>query len=260
MLFVTLFRKAYDVNLQYRGAHALRTVTSLIFGYVYISIWVGIGADHSLGRYGTDGMIAYIATNQAILTMTLFLTYGLGIESLVRSGNISIELMRPVHLFPHLVWKEWGKIGYSFLYRVLPIYATFAFLFSISPPAMPQTYAFTAASLLMASYINICINFLIGVTSLWTGEARFLYWLHYAVAMVVSGFFIPIEWLPAPLQAVAVWTPYPYIQYAPVTLFLGTHDEPWRALAAAFGWCALLTAAAYASAAFMRRKLEVQGG
>ncbi|WP_309121984.1 ABC-2 family transporter protein [Paenibacillus sp.] len=260
MLFATLFRKSYRVNLQYRAAHAVRSVTSLIFGYVYISIWIGLGADHSLGEYGTEGMIAYIAANQSILVLTLFITYGLGIETLVRSGNISTELIRPVHLFPQLAAREWGKIGYNFIYRALPIYAFFAVVFSIPLPERLITYASAAASLLMASYISICINYLIGAVSLWTGEARFLYWLHYAVAMVISGFFIPIEWLPGPLQAVAAWTPYPYIQYAPVTIWLETNDAPAAALATAFGWCAAFTALCYGVTAWMRRKVEVQGG
>ncbi|HZG85768.1 ABC transporter permease [Paenibacillus sp.] len=260
MLFATLFRKAYLVQLQYRGAHAIRSVTSVIFGYIYISIWIGLGADHSLGKYGTEGMIAYIAANQAILVTTLFITYGLGIETLVRSGNIAVDLLRPVHLFPHLAWKEAGKIVYSFMYRAIPIYAFFALVFSIPLPSRPEAWAAAACSLVMASYINICINYMIGAASLWSGEARFLYWLHYAVAMVISGFFLPIEWLPAPLRAAAVWTPYPYIQYAPVTLFLGTNERPLAALLGALAWCAALTALCYAVTAVVRRKLEVQGG
>jgi ABC-2 type transport system permease protein len=260
MLFVTLFRKAYNVNLQYRGAHLVRTVTSLIFGYIYISIWVGIGADHSLGAYGTEGMIAYVAASQSILWLTLFITYGLGIESMVRTGNISLEFIRPVHLFPHLLWKEWGKIGYSLIYRTIPIYTFFAFVFSLPLSPRPMTYVWTAASILMASYLNICINYLIGVTSLWTGEARFMYWLHYAVAMLISGFFIPIEWLPPVLQNIASWTPYPLIQYAPVTIFLETNGAPLRTLLLALAWCVGFTAVCFPATAWMRRKLEVQGG
>ena len=109
MLYFTLASKAYARNLQYRGAHMVHNIASAMFGFMYACIWIGLGADYALGDYGTQGMVGYIAFTQAALWVSSFVTNGLGIPQAVRTGHISLDLMRPVHLFSHLMAKEWGK-------------------------------------------------------------------------------------------------------------------------------------------------------
>ncbi|MBW7461108.1 hypothetical protein K0U00_44350, partial [Paenibacillus sepulcri] len=67
MLFLVLARKTYLRNLQYRGAHMVHNIASALFGFIYISIWTGIGVSQSLGAYGMSGMISYVAFNQVSL-------------------------------------------------------------------------------------------------------------------------------------------------------------------------------------------------
>ena len=69
MLYLTLASKAYARNLQYRGAHMVHNLASAMFGYMYACLWIGIGADHSLGEYGTQGMVSYIAFTQSSLDL-----------------------------------------------------------------------------------------------------------------------------------------------------------------------------------------------
>ncbi len=98
MLYAVLAAKSYARNLQYRGAHMVHNVASAMFGYIYACIWTGIGDNRSLGEYGLQGMIGYIAFTQASLWVSGFITNGLGIPQSVRTGHIALDLMRPVHL------------------------------------------------------------------------------------------------------------------------------------------------------------------
>ncbi|EGL15281.1 MULTISPECIES: ABC-2 family transporter protein [Paenibacillus] len=258
MLFSVLARKAYARNLQYRGAHMIHNVSSFMFGFVYVSLWAGIGESHSLGEYGVQGMTAYIAFNQASLWLVLFITNGLGMEQSVRTGQIALDLMRPVPLFLHKMYREWGQIAYQFVYKFLPIYILYFFLFSIPVPGKLSVYGWTALSLLLAAYISICMNYLIGAAAMWTTESRWLYWVNYAFSMLLSGFFIPLEWLPAWLRQLSWLTPYPYLLYVPVSLF--TERTTPAALPAALFWCVLFTGLCMMATGAMRKKLEVQGG
>lgn len=76
MLSLTIARKAYAQHLQYRSAHIMRSVASIVIGYVYACIWIGVGDSGSLGEYGLHGMISYIAFNQACL-WTIYTTNSL---------------------------------------------------------------------------------------------------------------------------------------------------------------------------------------
>jgi len=258
MLYFTLASKAYARNLQYRSAHMVHNIASAMFGFMYACIWIGLGRDHPLGDYGTDGMVSYISFTQALLWVTSFISNGLGIPQSVRTGQISLDLMRPVHLFSHMMAKEWGQIAYQFVYKSIPIYLLYVFVFSLQLPDDGLTYLYTVLSVLGAAYLSICINYLIGVSALWTTESSWLYWANHALINVLAGFFIPLEWLPRWLEQIAWMSPYPYLLYTPTTIYLGTGDPSrlWGTLL----WCGLFTAACLLATRLMRSKVEVQGG
>lgn len=258
MLYFTLASKAYARNLQYRGAHMVHNIASAMFGFMYACIWIGIGADNALGEYGTQGMVGYIAFTQASLWISGFITNGLGIPQAVRTGHISLDLMRPVHLFTHLMAKEWGQIAYQFVYKSIPIYLVYYVVFSLKLPGTPSTLLLVALALAGAAYLSICMNYLIGASALWTTESSWLYWGNHAMINLLAGFFIPIEWLPGWLQTIAWWSPYPYLLYVPTRLYLGFGDVSY--LWGTLFWCVLLTLACLLATGFLRRKVEVQGG
>ncbi|WP_442601284.1 ABC transporter permease [Paenibacillus sp. KN14-4R] len=258
MLFFVLARKAYVSNLQYRGAHMLKNAASLVFGFMYVAIWAGIGSSSDLGARAAEGMTAYIAFNQSILWITGFLTRGLGIEQSVRTGQIALDLMRPTHLFIQRMSREWGQIAYQFVYKFLPIYILYFFLFSLKLPMHFSTYVWTFLALALAAYISICIQYVIGVMSMWTTESQWLYWVNYALSMLISGFFIPIEWLPSWLRAISMASPYPYLLYYPTNIYLDKVDP--SVLIGSLMWCIGLTLVCLYVTRFMRHKLEVQGG
>jgi ABC-2 type transport system permease protein len=258
MLFAVLARKAYARNLQYRGSHMLHNAVSAVFGFIYSSIWTGLGSDTSLGEYGAHGIVGYIAFNQAILWITQFTTNGLGLEQSVRTGQIAVDLMRPVHLFYQLMCREWGQIWYQFIYKTIPIYVLYVCIFSLRLPQHASVYGWTALSLVTAAYISICMNYLIGVAALWTTESRWFYWVNYSFSMLLSGFFIPVEWLPSWLRTISAYTPYPYLLYYPTRIYLGF--EHGTIVLGALLWGIGFTCVCLAGTRLVRRKLEVQGG
>lgn len=258
MLYFTLASKAYTRNLQYRSAHMVHNLASAMFGFMYACIWIGLGKDHPLGEFGTQGMVSYIAFNQAALWITSFTTNGLGIPQTVRTGQISLDLMRPVHLFSHLIAREWGQIAYQFVYKSIPIYLLYFFIFSLQVPGQAITYLYTVLGLTGAAYLSICMNYLIGVSALWTTESSWLHWGNQALINLLAGFFIPLEWLPRWLENMAWASPYPYLLYVPTKIYLGYGCGSW--LWGTLLWCALLTGICLVATRVLRRKVEVQGG
>lgn len=258
MLFMTLARKMYARNLQYRSAHFVHNIASALFGFIYISIWMGIGESRPLGEYGMNGMISYVAFNQASLWVAAFLNNGLGLEQSVRTGQIALDLVRPVHLFYQLMSKEWGQIAYQFMYKFLPIYLLYFFVLPLHVPSSILTFLWTAVALTLAAYISICLNYLIGAAALWTTESRWLYWVNYAFSMLLSGFMIPIEWLPSWLASISRHSFYPFLNYIPTRIYLGM--ETPLSITGSVLWCLFFTGLCLAVTGIMRKKVEVQGG
>lgn len=258
MLFLTLARKTYIRNLQFRASHLIQNFASAIFGFIYISIWTGIGESRSLGEYGLAGMISYVAFNQCCLWVSGFPTNGLGMEASVRSGQIAMDLMRPVHLFYHLMSKEWGQIAYQLVYKFIPIYALYLWVLPLQPPASASVAAATLLALAIGGYIAICLQYLIGAAALWTTESTWLVYVNYAFSMLLSGFLIPIEWLPGPLAWISAYSFYPYLHYVPTRIYLGMSSVDL--VAGGLLWCAALTLLCLLATRLMRHRVEVQGG
>ena len=91
--------------------------------------------------------------------------------------------------------KEWGQIAYQFVYKSIPIYLVYYFAFSLHLPGKASTFLYVAIALAGAAYLSICINYLIGASALWTTESSWLYWGNHAMINLLTGFFIPIEWV-----------------------------------------------------------------
>ncbi|MDI4648890.1 ABC transporter permease [Cohnella hashimotonis] len=252
-----LARSAYESRLQYTASHAVRTVASVIFGMIYISIWQGIGDQYALEGYGREGMVAYISFNQVILWLT-FTSHGLGLEDRVRTGQIALDLIRPVHLFVFSAGREAGSILYNVLFTALPLYVLYALFVGLPVPSDPERWLRTLAALVMAAYTGICISYCIGVTALWTVESRWFSLLNYSLSFVLSGFLMPIAWMPGWLQTISRLSPYPVFNDIPTRTYLGYAAPTW--LLAPVFWCLLLTLACIAATSAVRRKVEVQGG
>ncbi|MBN2981414.1 MULTISPECIES: ABC transporter permease [Cohnella] len=257
MVLWVLARSMVQSRLQYSVSHAVRTAASVIFGMIYAAIWQGIGEQDSLGDFGTEGMVAYIAFNQVILWLT-FTNYGLGLAERVRTGQIALDLARPLHLFAFAAGREAGSMAYNALFTALPLYFIYFWIYDLSIPRDPAVWLWTAAALLMAVYAALCIAYAIGLASLWTVEGYWLHMLNYSVNFVLSGFLIPIQWMPEWLQTVAGFSPYPIFHSIPTQLYLGKTGP--GTLLVPLLWCALLTAGALAATKAVKRKVEVQGG
>ncbi|OWR30859.1 hypothetical protein CDO73_09735 [Saccharibacillus sp. O23] len=257
-LYSALAAKAYARNIQYRGSHLLHNFASAAFGYLYACIWIGLGRDHSLGEYGTHGMMQYITFTQTSLWVASFTTVGLGIPQSVRTGQIALDLMRPVHLFAHLAAKEWGQIAYQFLYKSIPIYLVMLLALGLTPVDGGRTLPIALLALAGSAYMGICIGYMIGVSALWTTESSWLHWGNQALMNLLAGFFIPLQWLPGWLQQIAWASPYPFMLYAPTQFYLGKGNP--LALLGTLAWCVALTILCLLLTRVMRRKVEVQGG
>lgn len=257
MVLWVLAKSMVRSRLQYSASHAVRTAASVIFGMIYVAIWQGIGEQDLLGEYGTEGMVHYIAFNQVILWLT-FTQYGLGLEERVRTGQIALDLARPVHLFVFAAGREAGSIAYNAIFTALPLFFIYDWMFGLAVPREPAVWLWTAAALLMAVYSALCIGYGIGVASLWTVEGRWFHLLNYSLNFVLSGFLMPLQWMPDWLQAVARASPYPIFHSVPAGLYMGKAGPD--TLLVPFLWCLLLTAGALAATKLVRRKVEVQGG
>lgn len=211
-----------------------------------------------MSPYSSSVMIGYIAFNQSILFLSTFLTAGLGVQEGVRSGAISLDLIRPVNFFLYTISQEAGRIAYNFFYRSLPIGLIFALTVGFSYPHHFVTYLWTFFSIALAAYIGLSLYYMVGISSVWTTEVRWAHFLNITLISGLGGTLIPIDMLPEPLASFALLLPFAGAVYYPSMIYLEQLSPAKIGFQA--GWAVILTLISLALTAKARRRLEIQGG
>lgn len=261
-VYVLLMQKAYRRNTQYRMAHMVNNTASAIFGFIYVAIWQAAASSPSAAAVGdvytAERMTSYVAFNQSLLWITSFLQAGLGIPEVVRTGAISLEMLRPIDYHLHIFAREAGVLWYNLLYRTIPLATVFALTVGLYRPTHLHTYFWLAMALVLAMYNALCLHYLTGLASFWTVNVSWARNIFMTLHFGLSGFLVPIDLLPGILAPVAAILPLAGFQYIPARIYLEIAGG--ETLISPLIWAVILTVICRYVTFRARRKLEVQGG
>ncbi|UIO40514.1 ABC-2 family transporter protein [Brevibacillus brevis] len=259
MVYWRIIRKSYRRNLQYRLSHVVNNVASSIFGLVFIAIWTGVLSGKQVyGPYDVKTMGFYIAICQSVLWMTTFLSPGLNVQIAVRSGAVSLDMIKPVHYLWYMLSQEFGRLLYNACYRSVPIGLLLGLAVGFFFPSQLFTYFWFILSLLLGTYIGMLLFYLAGISSFWTTEIRWVHLILLSLIFGLGGQMIPIDLMPGVIGKVAPYLPFSAMIYYPVMTLLEL-APPYGMLVQA-SWAIVLTAVALWVTNMVRRKLEIQGG
>ena len=142
----------------------------------------------------------------------------------VANGDLSNYLTKPINYFKYWFTRD---ISSKFLNLIFAV-GEFCLLFVIlKPPFFFQTNLVTllvfAFSLILAILIYFLILFLLSSIPFWIPEIG--WGSHFLVTVVMveslSGALFPINILPMALQSIILATPFPYLIYFPIEVYLG---------------------------------------
>ncbi|KEO84893.1 ABC transporter permease [Tumebacillus flagellatus] len=256
--YLTLFRKTYVRNFQYRIAALINNFGSLIFGFMYIAIWQGtLGSSRRVIGFGSDEMGWYMAFVQGVFFLTMGLPRGFRIDEAVRSGEISLQLMRPVSFLGYYAAQCFGFQVYNIIFRSLPVYIILS-LFVGFPAVHAANLPLVLFSVLFSMVLAFLMTYFVGITAFWTNSIRWSFIVQYTLIMTFSGFLVPLPILPGWLSTISLYSPYAGMHYFPAMFMLGRVS--WEGILLPLFWCVALTWLAVWLTRLARRKVEVQGG
>ncbi len=252
-----LASKTYRRNLQYRVAHLVDTLGSAIFGYINIYIWVAAaGPIGHVGSYNVQQLVLWAAFGQVVYNFVHWTT-GLNIQLAVRSGDISLELLRPIDFFSYVISRQAGEHLYALFYRAIPLYLLYAVTVGYHIPSL-AALLLLLPSLGLALYVALCLGYLEGLASFWTTDIRWVSYFNMVFLIAASGMQVPVDLLPGFLGRLLPLAPWAALAHYPNRIYLGL--QGWEALFVPAIWAVLLTCICRGLTNMARRHLEVQGG
>jgi len=259
-----LARRGYRRYAAYPGATAAGLFTNPIFGFLQAYILLAVYEQRAdVGGYDFADAVTYVWLTQGLLSVVAsFGPSWMELALRVRSGDIAVDLARPLDLQRAQLAHDLGRAGYQLVYRATPPFLLGALLFQLTAPREPLVWVAFAVSVVLAVVVSFAIRFIVNLLSFWLTDYRGAMLLAMTVTNLLSGLIMPLAFFPEPWDSVARALPFAAMLQLPVDVFVGaaTGSEILSVLALQAAWAVVLLGLGRVVLAAGTRKLVVQGG
>lgn len=180
----------------------------------------------------------------------------------VYTGAVSSDMLKPMNYFNFWLAQDTGRAFASFLLRGLTIMIAYAILFDISVPSSAEQWLAFVVDLLLSWRISFSWRFLVNLAAFWTPNALGIGRLAFILSWFMSGFFMPLRFLPAWFVKLCYLTPFPYTINAVVEVYLGLIDAQalMGLILAQLTWILMLVLVSMVTLRAGVRRLVILGG
>jgi ABC-2 type transport system permease protein len=165
----------------------------------------------------------------------------------IRDGMINNFLVKPVN---YLVYRFCLFAGNRLLYTVVTIPVLFMIFFVFRQylqwPSRPEVWFCSGVSVVMAALLQFLISFCVAMLAFWMLEISTLVLILYSFEYFLSGHLFPLGLLPAWIQGLLAWSPFPYELYFPIAIFQQKVDglAVYQGLGLQAAWTSIMAVAA----------------
>lgn len=247
--YLIAFRAVSLMQLQYRAAAISGFLTQFAFGWVRMEIFTAVLLHAPVQAMSVSQTTTYVWLTQAFLV--LILANGeRGLSEAVRSGNLGIELLRPIDCYSYWFVQALAKRLVPAALRAGPMLLVCSVTGLLAPPASPLGLVCAIAALAAGLLVATALAMLVASSSLWLVAGDGLATLVPALLWSLSGVIVPVALLPDGLRAVIEALPFVGILDTPIRLYTGVADPScapaliarqllWTIALIALGWAAV---------------------
>jgi ABC-2 type transport system permease protein len=257
--YLRLIRAGFRRYSTYRQAMVAGLATNVVFGFVRCAVLLTVFAGSAqVANYDPSRTVTFVWIGQGLIAVVL-IWGNTDFGERVRSGDVAVDLLRPLDLQAALLAEDLGRASFALLIRfTFPLLIGLAF-FDLALPGSAVRWTAFGLSVLLAVLVSFAIRFLLNLVAFWLLDWRGLLSLHGAISTVLAGLAIPIAFFPG-WARVAIWaTPFPAIIQAPIDIAVGA-SAVLPLLVHQLTWAVVLLAAGRLVLARAVRTLVIQGG
>ncbi|MER6144644.1 ABC-2 family transporter protein [Streptomyces sparsogenes] len=264
-LYAAVTMSGFRRYATYRVATAAGIFTNTVFGcivaYTYMALW---DQRPHLGGYDLSQALTFVWIGQALLAAVALLGGGFQeeLQERIRSGDIAVDLYRPVDLQLWWLAGDLGRALFQLLGRGIAPMVLGSLVFELTLPRSALTWVWFLLSVALAVCVGFAVRYLVALSAFWLLDASGISMMSGLLCLFFSGMILPLNVFPGELGEVARTLPWAAMLQVPADVFLGEHRGLGlvRALAFQAGWAAVLLAAGRALQSVATRKVVVQGG
>ncbi|MFE3829830.1 ABC transporter permease [Streptomyces sp. NPDC059092] len=259
--FRALLSAAVQEAFMYRGRYVVGVLVGLVQISVLFFIWRAIMRDgQSQAGYDWPQMQTYLLLS---FLLSLLLSFGTEqrVSASIRDGNVSMDLLKPVHYMTLRVAELTASVLIELLSAGLCLLLAALTVVRAVPPE-EGSQALLALSLFLAVALKAAIAVTTGVLCFWTTNVIGLIRCRQAVALLLSGSMFPLPMLPDWLQTMAWALPFQGSFHTPMVIYFGRTGtaEAVGLVALQMLWLAALVGATRLLLNHGFRRMDTYGG
>lgn len=216
-------------TLVYRVNFLVRAVFGLVPLLALILLWRAIyegNKDLAVGGYSLAEVVTYYLVVNVVVALTSVTEDDWQIAADIKDGRISQFLLKPID---YLRYRLCLFAANRLVYTVAALIPTAAFLWFqrelLLGPASGLHLAAFSVSLTLTALLQFFVSFTMALLAFWVLEVATFIFILFAFEYIAGGHMFPLDMLPPALLAALNFTPFPYMLYFPVQIYLGRLDD-----------------------------------
>lgn len=259
--YLAFAKKSFLGRSAYRFDHFMGIFDTILRIFIFWEIYRALYG----GRNEVDGITLTMVTTNFILSMGLDAALFVDdyyLPSCIQSGSIATELLLPVSIHGRMLANNMGSALFQLIFHFVPAVAVSALAIGIAAPTGPLGLLLFFLSALLGYGVLWSISFVVQMVSFWLINIWSIVTIKNAVIKVLSGSMIPLWFMPDWMQGVIRFTPFSFIYFMPVQIYLGQMSLPeiLRSFLIQLFWIAVLFSGGMLLWKKGQKKLVVQGG
>lgn len=261
-LYWEIARRGFGRYAAYPAATVAGVWTNTIFGFIQAYVLLALYESRSeIGGYDPSDSVTYVWFAQAMLA-TVYVFGWFDVALRIRSGDVATDLARPLDPLRYWLAFDLGRALYHLVFRGVAPFVVGMLAFDVRLPGSPVTWVCLAVSLTLAVVVSFAYRFLYNLAAFWLLDYRGVGVVAITIALLFSGFILPLPFFPDWLEAIARVLPFAAMVQVPVDLFLEKAEgaEIAGLLLLQAAWAAVLLGVARLVLGTAIRRVVIQGG
>lgn len=223
--FLSIFKISFQQEFAYKLSFIMWRVRNVMQILVFFFLWNAVfeGRSGDLLGYNQEKILTYALMLLIIRAITLS-SRSQDVSSQISRGEISNFLVKPLNFFKYWLTRDLSSKFLNIIFSFLEIILLIVFL---KPNLFFQTnplyLLFFILSILIAILIFFALSMIISFIPFWFPElawgSQFLFIV--VITEFLSGSFFPLDVLPSGIYKILKLTPFPYLIFFPIKIYLG---------------------------------------
>ena len=262
MKYIKIIELGIKRVFAYKASIVLILFSRIVSIFILQKFWLAL--------YGDDYSQYLYMANYAIVSQILGIIYHINspntLSAHIRSGAISVQLLRPWEYINALLFEDLGTIIGNLLSSGIVLFISSKLLFDMQLPTVTNFLLFLVSAF-FGFILLFLVEILVAMACFWVIEASSLLILISVVIDLLSGQFLPTWLMPGWLEKIMNALPFIWIYQKPISIYLGAGGdgsvvgtEHYRILLLQLGWIIGLYLLVLLIWRIAVNKLSVQGG